>query len=100
MIQGKQFKITPVGAFIYDFLDDNLISKSYADSLRSTIKNIHESYIIHFDKLERFLAIDPDLFQDILKLIVNKNETEGIRLQVWRTSLVYISAKLGTILNL
>jgi len=96
MIHGKQFKNNSLWELsFYDFLDDKLISKSYADSLRNTIRNIHESYIIHFDKLERFLAIEPDLFQDILELMVKKNETEGIRLQVWMDFFSVYFDKLG-----
>ena len=38
---------------------------------------------IHFDRLQRFLRIEPNLFQIILKKIVEKNEKEGTRLQVW-----------------
>jgi len=38
---------------------------------------------IHFDRLERFLSVEPNLFQIILRTITEKNERESTRLQVW-----------------
>jgi hypothetical protein len=42
-----------------------------------------EPNTIHLDRLERFLKIEPKLFQIILKIIFEKNEHEGTGLQVW-----------------
>lgn len=67
----------------YDYLDDSLVSSKYVKSLVNTVSNMNDSYTIHFDRLKRFLVIEPNLFQIILKTIVEKNEKDGTKLQVW-----------------
>jgi hypothetical protein len=67
----------------YDYLDDSLLTSKYVKSLVNTVSNMNDSYTIHFDRLKRFLAIEPNLFQIILKTIVEKNEKDGTKLQVW-----------------
>lgn len=67
----------------YDYLDDSLLTRKYVKSLVNTVSNMNESYTIHFDRLKRFLEIEPNLFQIILKTIVEKNEKDGTKLQVW-----------------
>lgn len=67
----------------YDYLDDSLLTTKYVKSLVNTISNMNDSYTIHFDRLKRFLVIEPNLFQIILKTIVKKNEKDGTKLQVW-----------------
>lgn len=67
----------------YDYIDDLLISKKFSQSLITTIKKMNNSNTIHFDRLERFLTVEPNLFQIILKTITEKNEKENTRLQVW-----------------
>lgn len=54
---------------------------------------------IHFDRLERFLKVKPNLFQEILKLITENNEKEGSRLQVWMDFSVNILRILEMILS-
>lgn len=67
----------------YDYLDDSLINERLCSSLIEMISKMNNSTTIHFDRLERFLKVNPNLFQIILKLITKKNEIKGIRLQVW-----------------
>lgn len=67
----------------YDYIDDTLINDELADSLIETITTMNKPNTIHFDRLEPFLKVKPNLFQVILKLITEKNEKEGTRLQVW-----------------
>lgn len=67
----------------YDYLDDSLLTTKYVKSLVNTVSNMSDSYTIHFDRLKRFLAIEPNLFQIILKTIVEKKEKDGTKLQVW-----------------
>ncbi|HEY9008814.1 MAG TPA: ATP-binding protein [Ohtaekwangia sp.] len=67
----------------YDYLGDSILNSKYVESLVNTISSINDSYTIHFDRLKRFLAIEPNLFQIILKTIVEKNEKDGVKLQVW-----------------
>lgn len=67
----------------YDYLDDSLLTKEYVQALVNTVSSMKEANTIHFDRLQRFLTIEPNLFQIILRTIVEKNEKEGTRLQVW-----------------
>ncbi len=67
----------------YDYLDDSLLTKKYVQALVNTVSSMKEANTIHFDRLQRFLVIEPNLFQIILRTIVEKNEKEGTRLQVW-----------------
>lgn len=67
----------------YDYIADNLLNKEYIQALVDTVSSMSNANTIHFDRLQRFLKIEPNLFQVILKKIVEKNEKEGTRLQVW-----------------
>jgi len=67
----------------YDYIDDLLLTKDYVQALVNTVSSMKEANTIHFDRLQRFLTLEPDLFQIILRAIVEKNEKEGTRLQVW-----------------
>ncbi|MEB8328656.1 hypothetical protein OO009_04750 [Flavobacteriaceae bacterium KMM 6897] len=67
----------------YDHIEDSLITKEYVQALVHTVSSMKEGNIIHFERLQRFLKLEPKLFQIILRTIVEKNEKEGTRLQVW-----------------
>lgn len=66
----------------YDYIDTSLISKTYAKLILDTIDKIDEPISIHFGMLVRYLSVEPSLFQQILKLIVDKNDN-GARIQIW-----------------
>ncbi len=84
----------------YDYIDDLLLTSKYVQSLVNTISSMNNAYTIHFDRLKRFLAIEPDLFQIILRTIVEKNEREGTRLQVWMDFFSEHFDKLGNDIEL
>jgi hypothetical protein len=67
----------------YDNLDDSLLELKYVQSLVCTVISMSDSYTIRFDRLKRFLAFEPNIFQIILKIIVEKNEKDGTKIQVW-----------------
>ena len=67
----------------YEHIDDPLINTEYLQALVHTVGDMKESNTIHFGPLQRFLTLEPNLFQIILKTIVEKNEKEGTRLLVW-----------------
>ncbi len=84
IIQAKEFDLKELWELsFYDDIDDTLISKDFALSLVNTITKMRNPTTIHFDRLERFLIVEPNLFQIILKTITEKNERENTRLQVW-----------------
>lgn len=67
----------------YDYIDDSLINENLNTMLVETIIKMNDSNTIHFDRLKRFLKVNPNLFQIILRTITKKNEIEGTRLYVW-----------------
>ena len=67
----------------YESLEDSLLNKDYVQSVVNTVSSMKEANTIHFDGLQRLLTIEPNLFQIILRTIVEKNEKEGTLLQVW-----------------
>lgn len=84
LIQQSQFENKELWELsFYDYIDDPLINDELSDSLIKTISKMNKPNTIHFDRLERFLKVRPNLFQVILKLITEKNEKEGSGLQVW-----------------
>ncbi|MGO4821284.1 MULTISPECIES: hypothetical protein [unclassified Flavobacterium] len=84
IIQSKEFDLKERWELsFYDYLDDSLITNEFSKALICTIKKMTGSNTIHFDRLERFLSVEPNLFQIILKTITEKNEKENTRVQVW-----------------
>lgn len=84
IIQVKEFELKELWELsFYDYLDDAQVNTDFASSLVNTISKMNNPYTIHFDKLERFLTVEPNLFQIILRTITDKNEGENTRLQVW-----------------
>lgn len=67
----------------YDFLDENLVSQVYVDDLIKALKTEKEFNYIQFDKLEKFLSIMPNLFSEILKIVLDRNENENLSIQLW-----------------
>ncbi len=84
----------------YDYMDDSLLTEDYVQALIKTVSSMKEANTIHFDRLQRFLNIEPNLFQLILRTIVEKNEKEGTRLQVWMDSFSSHFEQLGDDLEL
>jgi hypothetical protein len=84
----------------YDYIDDSLLTEDYVQALIKTVSSMKEANTIHFDRLQRFLNIEPNLFQIILRTIVEKNEKEGTRLQVWMDSFSSHFEQLGDDLEL
>lgn len=83
----------------YDYLDESIINKKHVSDLLHTINNMQDPNIIHFDRLLSFLAIEPNLFQILLKKIVQKND-KGVKLSVWLDFLSNHFEKLGDDINL
>lgn len=84
VIQSKEFDLKELWELsFYDYIDDTLINKDFTISLVNTIRKMNNPNTIHFDRLERFLIVEPNLFQIILRTITEKNERENTQLQVW-----------------
>ena len=84
MIENNRFQYRiQWGLSFYDNIDESLINDAHPKAILETVGEINESTTIHFDRLDRFLIKDPDLFQKILRIIVLANENEEFTLQIW-----------------
>lgn len=63
----------------FDYADDSVAN---TDELLKSISKTEDSFYLQFDGLHRYLTIKPDLFQEILKIITEKNSNSGARIQV------------------
>ena len=58
----------------YDYLADNLINENYIEKIKETVKKLPNRASIWFGGLKRYLSIAPNLFQELLEIIIDKNE--------------------------
>jgi hypothetical protein len=68
--------------------------------LEDTVNNINENTTIHFDRLERYLKFDQNLFKNILGIVIDKNEKKEVRLNVWMDFFSDYFDKLGNDIKL
>lgn len=68
----------------YDNLDESFINKDFAAHIIQTISSIKQVITIYFDRLKKFLFIEPNLFQEILKTIFDKNKNDSTNIQVYK----------------
>jgi hypothetical protein len=84
LIQSRPFKYRTHWQLSYfDNLDDTLINSEHPKAILNTINEIEESITIHFDRFLRYLKLEPNLFQGILKAIYKKNNDGKIKVQTW-----------------
>ena len=84
IIQEQDFLHKPMWELsFYDHLDNGFLNEDYIQTLLKTVDSIHDRYMIHFDRLKKFLVIEPKLFQLLLQRIVEKNEKEEKKIQLW-----------------
>lgn len=84
LIQSKSFSYKNQWEIsYYEYIDESLINKTHLDGILKTISEIDESITIHFNRLERFLIIDPTLFHKILSIITEKNAKEKVQIYTW-----------------
>ena len=58
----------------YDYLADNLINENYIEKIKETVKKLPNRASIWLGGLKRYLSIEPNLFQELLQIIIDKNE--------------------------
>ncbi len=61
----------------YENLADNLINEKYIKDIKDTVKKLPNRSSIWFIGLMRYLNIKPNLFQELLQIIVDKNENQN-----------------------
>ena len=67
----------------YFLLADALGSKKQIDRIRHTVVNLPNRSEIWIDRLERYLQFEPNLFQELLKILVERNEKEDKSIVVY-----------------
>ena len=83
VLQKSNFNLKPHWELsFYDYLDEALLDENFVSALINTVSSMQGSNTIHFDRLQRFLSVEPNLFQIILEKMVQKND-EGAKLSVW-----------------
>lgn len=66
----------------YDNLADNLINEKHIEQIKDTVKRLPDSATIWFGELKRYLNIAPNLFQELLQIIIDKNETVFVQFNI------------------
>lgn len=84
VIQERDFKNKTYWELsFYDYLDDALISKTYFNHFLNTLQNIKDRTQISFSNLERFQRVEPDMFEIVLRIMVDKIAKEKVPITVW-----------------
>ena len=86
-------------SFFYN-LDKSLVSKKYADSIVQMVNESKENILINLDMLAKFLEVDQELFQNILRATFVKNKEGRIRISIWGKSFIDHYDELGDDLHL
>jgi len=74
IIQANSFNLKTSWEFAYyAWLQDDLIDNKHVTLILNSIKSLLKNDTIYFGRLKRFLAVEPRLFQNILKIIFEKN---------------------------
>ncbi|MDR2085424.1 MAG: ATP-binding protein [Bacteroidales bacterium] len=60
----------------YDNLADSLINEKYIEQIKNTVKKLPDRTSIWFGGLKRYLAVEPNLFQELLQIIIDKHEKQ------------------------
>lgn len=78
IIQSSDFEMKYAWELsFYENLADNLISEKYTEQIKDTVKRLPDRASIWFGKLKRYLNVAPSLFQELLQIIVDKNEKQN-----------------------
>ncbi|HDR4884567.1 TPA: ATP-binding protein [Bacillus cereus] len=79
----------------YENIHESLTSHDIPKAIINSINNTEESVTIYFQELEKFLTIQPNLFEEVLKTIVEKNSRRIAKLYVLDDVFVKYFDKLG-----
>ncbi|SME73858.1 NB-ARC domain protein [Bacillus cereus] len=92
--ESFQHKIQWEFAF-FENIHDSLINQEIQKAIMNSISATEENVTIYFDGLEKFLKIQPNLFEEMLKTIVEKNSMGVVKLYVLRDVFIKYFDKLG-----
>jgi len=84
----------------YDNLADNLINEKYIEKIKETVKNLPNRASIWLGGLKRYLSIEPNLFQELFQIIIDKNEKKDETIFVQFNIIEDCFEELGNDINL
>ena len=83
-----------------DNLQDFLVNKDYGRQVLKVIESINESNFVHLERFEKYLSVFPELYNEALKVIYDRNKLGKFRLQIWMDFLDTFFDKLAGDLSL
>ena len=81
----------------YNNISDTLIRSSYISAIKNTFLNIDYNCTVYFNRLKRYLNIEPKLFEELLTIIINKND---VKIYLWLDSFSKYFELLGDNINI
>lgn len=80
---NKSFENKPTWELsFYDNIADSLITDKYIPAIKDSILNLNCNLFLNFDGIQRFTRIDSKLLEDLLKIIVDRNEKDN-KVYLW-----------------
>jgi len=67
----------------FENIDDSIINSRYLNDLIEALSVYNNFGYIFFDRFEKFLKLKSTLFQDILQIVVSRNENENAQILLW-----------------
>lgn len=67
---------------LYENISEAMINDEFEYQIIDVVRNIDENYTLHFLRLNKYLTLFPNLFTDILEIIHEKNEKEGVKIYI------------------
>ena len=83
LLQSKDFKDKPIWELsFYDNIAESLATNKYIPFIKNSILNFNYSNTIYFGDLTKFIYVEPKLFENLLRIIVDRNE-KGEKVYIW-----------------
>lgn len=67
----------------FEYLDESLVSKIYSQAILKVIKDLEINSYLHLGRLDKYLKVEPKLYELILKIVIGRNEQEEKKLFLW-----------------
>ncbi|MFA7056340.1 MAG: DNA/RNA helicase domain-containing protein [Candidatus Cloacimonadales bacterium] len=74
-------------------IDDSLINVDHPKAIIEAIKNLNENVTIFVDNFVRYYDLCPNLFSDILEIVLKKNDEDNMNIVIWKHSFSKYIAK-------
>ncbi|MBN1998307.1 ATP-binding protein, partial [candidate division KSB1 bacterium] len=81
--------------YFFYYLDESLIHKGHCGSILEALTNIKKTHIIDIDRLKKYLKLCPTLFENIMKIVVQKNNKDQTSIYLWEEIFSVYLNKLG-----